>query len=200
MIPQYLHQVRLEHPSQKPPSETLLSVYVLLKICLMTNHYQSIQARNLYVIVDCRILRNHKYPSANKGADQSWRKCNSKPWHGMKQSQIRWSWHPGKSCRKIMGSHMGMGANTEALGKQLLCATSLFLAKRQLPIEHHEDINPLVLYSRDSLLVSFWFVAWNWKTKRHTLNSQSLTVGTEYRYIFETIYLTERKNPARNIK
>ena len=46
-----------------------------------------------------------------------------------------------------MGSHMGMGAKTEALGKQLLCATSPFLAKRQLPIEHHQDINPLVLYS-----------------------------------------------------
>ena len=58
-----------------------------------------------------------------------------------------------------MGSHMGMGANTEALGKQLLCATSPFLAKRQLPIEHHQDINPLVLYSRDSLLISFLFVA-----------------------------------------
>ena len=71
ILPQYLHQVRLEHPSQKPPSGTLLSVYVLLKICLMTNHYQSIQARNLYVIVGCRILRNHKYPSVNKGADKS---------------------------------------------------------------------------------------------------------------------------------
>ena len=90
ILPQYLHQVRLEHPSQKPPSETLLSVYVLLKICLMTNHYHSIQARNLYVIVGCRILRNHKYPSAYKGVDQSWLEENvTRKTHDMEWSKVK---------------------------------------------------------------------------------------------------------------
>ena len=113
ILPQYLHQVRLEHPSQKPPSGTLLSVYVLLKICLMTYHYHSIQARNLYVIVGCHILRNHKYPSAYKGVDQRWleenvtRKTHDMEWSKVKSGEVdirvnlaerswdpTWGWEP----------------------------------------------------------------------------------------------------------